>query len=113
MLINDFLKFSSAASPKDSLVKMPINRIFMVKISRKNGQDSLTKNSGISMDVNDVATIHEKIIFFKLNGFTAWLIVRKPASSYSLPYFSISNQKCGICQINRKKAMKTIVLSNR
>ena len=37
------------------------------------------------------------------------MTVGNPASSYSFPYFSINSQKWGICQMNKKKPIKTMV----
>ncbi len=65
MLINDFLKFSSATFPNDSLVKMAINVRFKVKIIRKKGNDTFTKNKGTMIDENEVATTQAKITNFK------------------------------------------------
>ena len=65
MLINDFLKFSSATFPKDSLVKMAINDRFKAKIIRKKGSDTFTKNKGTMIDENEVASTQAKITNFK------------------------------------------------
>jgi len=69
--MNDFLKFNSATFPNESLVKIAINAKFKLKITRKNGNEILTKNSGTMIDENEVATTQAKIIIFKLPGFTA------------------------------------------
>ena len=68
MLTNDFLKFNSDAFPKESLVKTPINNMFNTKISRKKGNDNFTITKGIRIEVTEVATIQEKIIFRRLFG---------------------------------------------
>jgi len=69
--MNDFLKFNSATFPNESLVKIAINAKFKPKITRKNGNEILTKNSGTMIDENEVATTQAKIIIFKLPEFTA------------------------------------------
>ena len=55
MLTNDFLKFSSATFPNERRVKMAMNDKFSAKIARKNGNDTLTRNSGTMIDENEVA----------------------------------------------------------
>ena len=69
--MNDFLKFNSATFPNESLVKIAINAKFKLKITRKNGNEILTKNSGTMIDENEVAITQAKIIIFKLPEFTA------------------------------------------
>jgi len=69
--MNDFLKFNSATFPNESLVKIAINDKFRAKIARKNGNDTLTRNSGTMIDENEVAITQAKIIIFKLPEFTA------------------------------------------
>lgn len=109
MPINDFLRLSSVTFPKDNFAKIPTNKRFNTKIVRKNNQDMFRRNKGMPIEKADVAITQLKIIFFKLSGWMDWFIVGKPACSYSCPYFNINNQKWGICQINRKKAIKTMV----
>ena len=93
MLINDFVRLSSATLPKDNLAKILTNRIFNTKITRKNGNDMLLRNNGIATEKADVAITHEKMIILKLTGLIDWLIVGNPACSYSSPYFTINSQK--------------------
>ena len=93
MLINDFVRLSSATLPKDNLAKILTNRIFNTKITRKNGNDMLLRNNGIATEKADVAITHEKMIILKLTGLIDWLIVGNPACSYSCPYLSINSQK--------------------
>ena len=112
MLINDFFKLSVATFPNDNLAKMATNRIFITKTTRKNDRDIFLRNNGMATENADVAITHEKMIIRKLTGLIDWFIVGNPACSYSSPYFTINNQKCGICQIKRKNAIKTIVDSN-
>ena len=50
MLINDFIKFTSATFPNESFVKTPTNRMFNTKIRMKNIKDTLTRNNGIRME---------------------------------------------------------------
>jgi len=69
--MNDFLKFNSATFPNESLVKIAINAKFKPKITRKNGNEILTKKRGTMIDENEVATTQAKIIIFKLPEFTA------------------------------------------
>ena len=71
MLTNDFLKFSSATFPNESLVKIAMNDKFSAKIMRKNGNEILTRNSGTMIDENDVANTQAKIIIFRLAGLIA------------------------------------------
>ena len=68
MLINDFLKFNWASFPNESFAKKVMNKIFSMKIIKKNDHDNFTKKSGIKIAEKVVATIHEKIIFRKLLG---------------------------------------------
>ena len=113
MLINDFVRLSLATLPKDNLAKRATNIIFNIKTTRKNGNDMLLRNKGIANEKAEVAITQEKMIILKLTGLIDWLMVGNTACSYSSPYFTINNQKCGICQIKRKNAIKTIVDSNR
>ena len=69
MLTNDFLKLSSAISPNESFAKILINSIFSTKMAMKSGNELCNRNSGINNDENEVATIHENIIFLRLAGF--------------------------------------------
>lgn len=66
--MNDFLKLISCICPNDILTKNAINMIFKAKIVTKNAHDMCTKNSGIMMDENAVATIHENITSFNVFG---------------------------------------------
>ena len=71
MPVNDFLKLNSCTFPNDILTKKATNAMFNTKINRKNDHEIDTKNSGMTMETNDVATIHEKMIFFRFCGLTA------------------------------------------
>ena len=113
MLINDFLKFNCVSLPNDSLAKKVMNKRFSTKTTIKNIQDNFMRVNGIKIAEKVVATIHVKIILRRLLGLNDWLTVGNPASSYSFPYFSINSQKCGICQINKKKPIKTMVELNK
>ena len=107
--MKDFLKLSPAILPNDNLAKIKTNKIFSPKMSKKNGNVIFLRNSGIEIEKAEVAITHEKIIFLTPLGSKDSLIVGNPACSYSCPYFNINNQKCGICQIKIKKAIKIIV----
>jgi rRNA pseudouridine-1189 N-methylase Emg1 (Nep1/Mra1 family) len=68
MLMNDFFKFRSATLLKDSFVKMVTNNTFNTKINKKNDMDIFLRNNGIAIEKAEVASTHEKIIFFRLSG---------------------------------------------
>lgn len=69
MLTKDFLKLSSAISPNESFAKTLINSIFSTKMAIKKGNVLCKINSGINNDENEVAKIHENIIFLRFAGF--------------------------------------------
>ncbi len=55
MLINDFLKLSSATLPNDNLVKIAMNERFNANIIKKNVNEIFVRNKGIIIEENEVA----------------------------------------------------------
>jgi len=55
MLINDFLKLSSAILPKDNFVKIAMNERFNANIIKKNVNEIFVRNKGIIIEENEVA----------------------------------------------------------
>ncbi len=66
MLMKDLLRLKSETLAKVSFMKMATNTIFNMKIATKNARLMSTTNNGIMMDVRDEASIHEKMIRFRL-----------------------------------------------
>ena len=66
MLTNDFLKLNSVILPNDRVANIKTNTIFKVKMTRKNINDIFLTNKGIEIVKAEVASTHEKIIFFRL-----------------------------------------------
>jgi len=63
--MNDFFKFISATFPNDSLANINTKVIFNKNTIMKKSQDRSLRNNGIAIEKTDVATTHEKMIFFK------------------------------------------------
>ena len=78
---------------------------------RKNHKLSSYKKSGTINELNDVQSTQTKIILGRVKAFIELVMVLKPACWYSSPYFNMSNQKWGTCQINKKSPTKSIVVS--
>jgi len=79
MLTNDFLKLNSVILPNDRVANIKTNTIFKVKMTRKNINDIFLTNKGIEIVKAEVASTHEKIIFFRLSGLNDCWMVGNPA----------------------------------
>jgi len=64
MLINEFFKFIPATFPNESLAKTITNVMFNKKTIMKKIHDISLRNKGMAIEKAEVATTHEKMIFF-------------------------------------------------
>lgn len=65
--MNDFFKFNSVTLPNEYPANMATNKIFSMKIIRKNGNEIFLMNTGIVIENTEVAATQVKIIFFRLS----------------------------------------------
>ena len=64
MLINEFFKLTTVSFPNESLAKTVTKVIFNKNTIMKKSHEISGRNKGMAIEKAEVATTHEKIIFF-------------------------------------------------